>query len=135
VKHSSQELASSKPAQAGPVAAVQAATVTLNLFVPGLSRGDHTIPEVHLPPDATTLHISVTLGTQSAGPLSVRLQQEQGDRVKWSRDRVEARTVAHGAVFSVDLPRTVVPEGFSRLIVSEPGRGEISYWFKATKTR
>jgi hypothetical protein len=132
VKQSKQELAQWKQA-AGPLTTAQTATVTLNLFVPGLSRGDQALPGAHLPPGATTLHISVALAAKTEGPLSVRLQQ--GDAVLWSRFNVTARQVAGGAVLAVDLPALVVPEGTCKMIVSGLRQGEMTYLFKVTRAR
>jgi hypothetical protein len=132
VKQSGQEPVQSKQAQlGGPPTAMQAGVVTLNLFVPGLSRGDQALPEAHLTAGVATLHLSVALTAPPAGRISVQLKQ--GDAVIWFRDGVETRAVTGGAVFVVDLPTAVVSEGPCRLMVSVPGEGETSYWFKATK--
>jgi hypothetical protein len=132
VQQSRQELAQSNQAQAErPVSGAQAAVVTLNLVVPGLSRGDHALPDVHLPAGATTLHLSVALNAQAAGPLSVRLEQDAA--VAWSSEEWIAKPVKGGAVLDVYLPPAIVPEGLCKLVVNVPGRGEILYWFKVTK--
>lgn len=132
VKQSRQELAQWKQAQeVGSVAANQAAMVTLNLVVPGLSRGDQSLPEAHLTAGAATLRISIALTAPPAGRLRVRLMQ--GAAMVWSREDVEARPVTGGAVLTVDVPATAVPEGACRLIVGMPGQGEPSYWFRVTK--
>lgn len=133
VKESRRELELSKKTGTGSLAAAQEAAVTLNLVVPGLSRGDHGVPEVSLPKGAETLHVFVALSSPALGRLRIRLQQ--GDMVAWSRDGVEARSVEGGAVLSVDLPTSIVPEGLCRLMVSVPGGREISYWFKTNKPK
>jgi hypothetical protein len=133
VNPSRQELALSKQVQTGTLTVMQEGAATLNLVVPGLSRGDQRLPEAHLTSGAATLRVSVALSPHYVNRLSVRLQQ--GDTVVWSRDGMEASPVAGGAVLSLDIPTSVVPEGSCRLIVSAPGRGEISFWFNATKPR
>lgn len=131
VKQSGQEMAQLEQAQAsGSITAKQAAVITLNLNVPGLSRGRKALPEVRLMPGAASLHISIALSARPAGPMNVQLKQ--GAVVIWSRDGVEARPVSGGAVLAVDLPTAVVPEGTCSLIVNAPDGGELSYWFKAT---
>lgn len=134
VEQSKQELAQWKQLQAAGSAATSLAdVVTLNLLVPGLSRGDQALPEAHLSAGAGTLHILVALTAQPAGLLEVRL--EQGGAVNWSQGGLPARKVAGGAVLTVDLPVSVVPEGTCKLIVTGLGRGEIAYWFKATRSQ
>lgn len=133
VNQTMQDLALSRQAQTGPLALAPEVATTLNLVTPGLSRGDQRLPEVHLLSAAATLHVSVALDPQDVDGLSVRLQQ--GNTVVWSRDGLQARPVAGGAVLSLDLPTAVVPEGSCRLIVTARGRGETSFWFNATKIR
>jgi len=134
VTESKQELAQWKQTQAGGfVTADQAAVVTLNLLLPGLSRGEQSLPEAHLTANAGTLRILVALTAQPAGRVNVRL--EQGAKAIWSQDGMAARPVIGGAVLTVDVPTTVVQEGTSKVIVTGLGRGEVGYWFKVTRSQ
>jgi hypothetical protein len=131
VKQNRQELAQLKQPQAGTAAAEHAAVVMMNLIVPGLSRGEQALPQVHLAAGVATLHMSVALTAQPTGPLSVRLQQR--DAVVWARNGVEARPVTGGAVLSVDVPALAVPEGTCKVIVTGLGHGEVTYWFRVAR--
>jgi hypothetical protein len=134
VKDSRQETALLKQAQTGALTLTQSAAVTLNLVVPGLSRGDQgLLPNAYLTPNVETLHISIALTVRPAGLLSAQLKQ--GAAVVWSSEGLLARPVKGGAVLDVNLPAATVPEGTCQLIVNVPGQRETSYWFKTIKTR
>jgi hypothetical protein len=134
VEQTRRELTQRKaPQAAGLVTSEQTTVAMLNLLEPGLSRGEQILPEAHLTPGTETLHISIALTTRPANPLSVRLQQDNA--LLWSHDGASPRTVAGGAVLDVDLPTAVVPEGVCHLILTGPGKGQLSYWFRVSRTR
>jgi len=128
---SRQELASSKEARRGTITTVEEAVVTLNLMVPGLSRGDLALPEKHLSPSITTLHVEVALTFDRSTNYQVQLKH--GGTVVWSQSGVHSTAVPGGSVLTLNIPANAVPSGTCELAITSAGNRLASYWFIIAK--
>jgi len=133
VNESRQEAALLKQAQARTPQVTNAGVVSLNLLVPGLSRGNQDLKQVHLTPNDETLQLAIPLSVRPKGRLSAQLKQRNA--VVWSSEGWVARPVEGGAVLKIVLPAAVVPEGTCQLTVHVPDVGDVDYSFNVTKTQ
>lgn len=110
---------------------LQPAVAMLNLFRPGLQRGELELPEVKVNSGTKLLHVEVALSSSARG--SSRVELRHTGKMVWSRDGVDAIAVRGGAILRLDIPADVLTQGTSELVVKPSGDGAISYWFSVLK--